>query len=292
MKKVNIFMVFGFVMIFWVCSFFAISSKAGDADMLTAGSRIPFSRRAIADANSLVSSTYAYPLQDIDEAQEEANQTEIAAENQNEVVHEPFFFVINVEHGQDFLLSSYRNPELRYYVVAFFREIARSQEIAEVILYYSCIFNIPPALAFSLCAEESSFRPRAFNRNRNETVDRGLFQLNSGSFPHLTVDEFYDIAINTRHGLAYLRERLDNAETEVAALAMYNAGIGRVSTAGTPQSTLNYISRILRRQRNIEERFMAKYVSVMQGRIVEVVKHYEPIEPVSFRLSLLTPLGR
>ena len=273
MKRNSIFSVFGFLIIVWICSFFAISSTAGEADLLPMEARIFLTR------------------QEIYIEQEQNGRLEITYDDEEEPVLQPKFLVLHLEPGQDLILSSYRDPEFRYYVVAFFRDLIRSQEIAEVILANACEFNIAPALAFALCAEESNFHPRAFNRNRNGSVDRGLFQLNSSSFPNLTLDEFYDIEINTRNGLAYLRWCLNTAGTEVAALAMYNAGATRVREAGTPQSTLNYISRILRRQRNIEEQFMAKYVRIVEERS-GTAEYEKSIEPAPFRLSLLAPLGR
>ena len=273
MKRNSIFSVFGFLIIVWVCSFFAISSTAGEANLFSTEARILVTR------------------QEVYIEQEQNGQIEINYDDQEEAVLQPTFLVLHIEKGQDLLLSSYRDPEFKYYVVAFFRDLIRSQEIAEVILANACVFDIPPALAFALCAEESNFHPRAFNRNRNGSVDRGLFQLNSSSFPNLTLDEFYDIEINTRNGLAHLRWCLNIAGTEVAALAMYNAGATRVREAGTPQSTLNYVSRILRRQRNMEEQFMAKYVRIVQERRI-AAENEEAIEPAPFRLSLLAPLGR
>jgi soluble lytic murein transglycosylase-like protein len=149
---------------------------------------------------------------------------------------------------------------------------------------------VPPALAFSLCAEESGYNPRALNRNKNETVARGLFQLNNASFPKLNVEDFYDTGVNVRHGLSHLRWCLNSAGTEVAALAMYNAGASRVHTVGTPKSTLDYISRILKRQRGIEERFAEYYYRIVEER--NAVEVTEEKEQVFFRFSMLTPLGR
>ena len=279
MKGKNIFLTFGFLIIVWACSFFAVSSKAGGVDLLCMEARIQVSGEEIA-------------------AEEEQCwdwDWDIAAEDEGEILPEPAFLVLNIEQTQMLILDSYRDPEFMSDVVAFFGEITGSQEIAEVILFNASAFNIPPSLAFALCAEESRFNPMAFNRNRNETVDRGLFQLNSGSFPDLPIQDFYDPEINTRNGLSYLRRCLDTAGSEVSALAMYNAGTTRVRTAGTPQSTLDYISRILRRQRNIEERFMVEYVRIVEERSVDIGYEHEyiaEVEAAPFRLSLLTPLGR
>lgn len=198
---------------------------------------------------------------------------------------EPPSQIVSFNKERDIILESYNDPELREKALNFFVDLTDSREVSIVVLDNAVIYNIPPALAFSLCAEESSYNPQAFNRNKNGSVDRGLFQLNSASFPDLKISEFYSPTVNARFGLAHLRWCLDTAGTEVAGLAMYNAGMTRVHAQGTPKHTLDYVSRILKRQRTIEELFLAEYTNFVQIEIAE-----KPQKP-PFRLSLLTPLG-
>ncbi|MCL1993362.1 MAG: lytic transglycosylase domain-containing protein [Spirochaetes bacterium] len=160
------------------------------------------------------------------------------------------------EDACDFILEKYRDIEYREWVIHFFAEIARSTEIASVILENTDRFDVPPALAFALVWEESRFNPRAINRaNRNGSIDRGLFQLNNRSFPQLEVNAFFNIETNAYLGVSYLRQSLDNAGYEIGALAMYNAGGSRVRYTGTPKVTLNYVHRILENRNRIEEAF-------------------------------------
>ena len=196
------------------------------------------------------------------------------------------FMVTGTAEWPDIILAAYRDPEFKEEVTAFFGELTGSNDVARVVLANSSALDISPALAFALCWEESRYNPVAYNVNRNETRDRGLFQLNSATFPALKVEDFYDLEINARHGLSHLRWCLNNAGTEVAGLAMYNAGTTRVRSAGTPKNTLDYISRILKQQRKIEGLFLAKYT-----RMVHANSGEEEQKP-PFRLSLLTPLGR
>lgn len=56
--------------------------------------------------------------------------------------------------------------------------------------------------------------------------------------------------------MRYLSSCLERGGNEVVAMAMYNAGPGRVAKYGTPKMTLNYISRIQGFQKIIENRFM------------------------------------
>jgi hypothetical protein len=191
----------------------------------------------------------------------------------------------------DVILELYRNEAFREEVEGFFGELTGSRELAQVVLVNAALFNIPPALAFSLCWEESRYNPRAVNRkNRNCTVDRGLFQLNNASFPKLKEEQFFNPELNSRYGLSHLRWCLDTAGTEVAALAMYNAGMSRVRSGGTPKITLDYISRIMERERKIEELFLAEHERITRIKI-EAEEEIPP-EKTGIRLSLLSPLGR
>ena len=195
--------------------------------------------------------------------------------------------ISGLEDGQDIILAFYRNPEYNMRVLDFFGGLVGSRDVAAAIVYHASVLDVPPALVFALCWEESRYNPRAINYNRNETVDRGLFQLNSATFPDLSTDDFYDLEINARHGIAHLRWCLETAGTDVAGLAMYNAGTARVRSSGTPKNTLDYISRILKNQRRIEELFIADCALIVEEKEID-----EPEGKALFRLSLLAPLGR
>ncbi|MDR1177809.1 MAG: lytic transglycosylase domain-containing protein [Spirochaetaceae bacterium] len=158
----------------------------------------------------------------------------------------------------DAVLELYGNEPFREKVVAFFGSITGSQEIAGQVLSQAWALNISPSLVFALIWEESLFNPRAMNRNTNNSIDRGLFQLNSASFPSLTPEDFFNITVNIRYGLAHLKMCLDQGRSEVAALAMYNAGLNRVRSGGTPERTLNYINRILGYRQGIEKLFLSE----------------------------------
>ena len=158
----------------------------------------------------------------------------------------------------------YRDPSTRAITLRFFTSLTQSETIARDILDNSERFGVRPSLAFALALEESEFRVDAINRNGG-SVDRGLFQLNSKSYPRLSVGDFYDPAINSRYGIAHLKSCLTQAGNEVAALAMYNAGNGSVERGATPQRTLNYVSRILAYDDNISSLFAAKVIAATRS---------------------------
>ena len=161
----------------------------------------------------------------------------------------------------DGILRYYRNEANRLEVTAFFSALVQSEEIAASILVNADRFDIPPSLAFALCWGESRFNPGAVNRaNRNRTVDRGLFQLNNESFPKLREADFFNPGVNAYYGMAHLRWCLDFGGSEVAGLAMYNAGANRVNAGTTPRHTLDHVSRILEFRSGIESLFQVEYV--------------------------------
>jgi soluble lytic murein transglycosylase-like protein len=160
----------------------------------------------------------------------------------------------------DLIARYYQDARTREATLEFFTTITQSETIARVILDNSIKFEVPPALSFALALEESDFRIDAINKNGG-SVDRGLFQLNSKSYPGLTIKDFYDPATNARYGVSHIKGCLTEAGNEVAALAMYNAGRNRVSRDATPKKTLNYVSRILAYEHNISSLFAAKVMA-------------------------------
>ena len=206
-----------------------------------------------------------------------------------EILPEPDFYLIEVLNLDipiiafegDPILAAYEDPLERDWIEAFFERMTGCRDIATIILTNAAEFDIPPSLAFSLSWEESRYNPRAVNRaNTNRTIDRGLFQLNSASFPDLKEQDFFDPRINAWYGLSHLRWCLDMAGTEVAGLAMYNAGLNRVRTDGTPKITLDYISRIINRQRRIDEIFLEEYMKMRP-----IIDYYTDLESMIVEVS-------
>jgi soluble lytic murein transglycosylase-like protein len=156
-------------------------------------------------------------------------------------------------------LALYRDPRSRGTVENFYFGVAGNASIGSIILEQASANDIPLPLAFALAWGESHFDARAFNRNP-QSVDRGLFQLNNRTFPGLRVEEFYDPRVNASLGLKHLRFCLDEADSELVALAMYNAGAVKVRK-GTPYTTLNHIARILEFRTKLEKDFLNALVS-------------------------------
>jgi hypothetical protein len=190
---------------------------------------------------------------------------------------EDFAKRVIVSDSQDIGLALYEDQEYRERIILYYEAITGSREIAETVLRNASVNHIPFSLAFSLMWAESRFNPDAFNRNAS-SIDRGLYQLNSESFPDLSLNQFYDIETNVSTGLSYLRYCLDLGKNEIVALAIYNAGHGRVSGAGAPLMTLDHVSNIMDYKSELERDF-ERYIS-QKGKIRTDKKSDKNLIPV------------
>jgi hypothetical protein len=82
--------------------------------------------------------------------------------------------------------------------------------------------------------------------------------------------------------MAHLRVCLDSGGTEIAALAMYNAGTGRVRSLGAPKNTLDYIHRILERRGKIERVFQIEAMRETELRLAENAENNAGEDPDLF----------
>ncbi len=165
-------------------------------------------------------------------------------------------------------LELYRQSFSRGSVEKFYSCITRDRDVALAILSEADNNDIPLSLAFALAYTESRYNPKAINSNSNSTTDRGLFQLNSNSFPGLTEADFFDPYISAKYGMSHLKFCLSSAGNEVSALAMYNAGTGRVRSNKTPQSTLNYVGKIITYQKMLESLFADEVEAYYETRLL------------------------
>jgi soluble lytic murein transglycosylase-like protein len=164
---------------------------------------------------------------------------------------------INLSSDSLSVLTFYRHPALRDAVIDFFVALTGSEEVALVNLYYADKYRINPFLIFALIYQESGYKPTVVSLN-SSSVDRGLFQLNNRTFPNLRDDDFFNVDTNVRHGIRHLIWCLDRANgNEAKALAVYNAGYGRVMTGSIPQSTQAYVRNITAYKDRLARKFKA-----------------------------------
>lgn len=165
-------------------------------------------------------------------------------------------------------LTLYRQPLSRSAVEWFYYQVTGNKSVTQAILAEAEKNDIPLSLAFALAHTESSYNARAVNKNSNTTIDRGLFQLNSNSFPDLSEADFFDPFVSAKYGMSHLKFCLSTAGNEVSALAMYNAGTGRVRSNKTPQSTLNYVGKIMSYEKMLDQMFTEQVVAYFETQLV------------------------
>lgn len=184
-------------------------------------------------------------------------QTRTQAEEQAAVMKTSYELSNSAQSQESYNLDEiYTNPTYRGIVQDFFTQQTGSTKIAEYILRESERHQLPVSLTFALAWVESRFDPLAVNYNQN-SIDRGVFQLNNRSFPNLRESQFFNPEENIVHGVAYLKYCLEQGENQVTALAMYNAGPRRVNEQGAPRMTLEHINKILEYREQLQQEFEA-----------------------------------
>ena len=175
----------------------------------------------------------------------------------------------------DGLLTAFRNPITRAAVLKFLEGRIGDADITRALVEAADRYELDPALVVALSWQESKFNTRASGVNRNSSIDRGLMQLNSSTFPFLDTEDFYNPYLNADYGAAYLRETMNLSGNIVAALAMYNAGPYRVGTIGAPRMTLDYISNVMNYRNDILQGFREEVASggVLMSRDIKPVKN-------------------
>ena len=175
---------------------------------------------------------------------------------ENKASFSPIYFDDNEKAGSvDKGLQFYRNPSTRAAVEWFYLRVTGNRDVTMAVLDAANREDIPLSLAFALCYTESRFNRYAYNLNTNGSIDRGLFQLNDRSFPHLMENDFFAADTSARVGMKHLRFCMNVAGNDLTAVAMYNAGVSRVRNDQTPASTLRYVSRIASYRANLQTSF-------------------------------------
>lgn len=203
---------------------------------------------------------------EIAETQVIPEEEDLISEAFQEYLAEVSFEKIN--SSTDAGLTLYRQSISRSSVEWFYTHITGNRDIALAITSEADRNDIPLSLAFALAFVESRYNAKAVNSNSNNTTDRGLFQLNSNSFPTLSEADFFDPYVSSKYGMSHLKFCLNSAGNEVSGLAMYNAGTNRVRSNKTPQTTLNYIGKIMTYQNMLDELFREEVVSYYEAQLM------------------------
>jgi soluble lytic murein transglycosylase-like protein len=108
---------------------------------------------------------------------------------------------------------------------------------------YSLLFGVDSDLVRAVINGESDGNPKAYNRNRNGSHDRGLMQINSCNFKWLSeelgITDFYDPRQNIKAGcymLGQLSRRYDNMHRVLMSYNMGERKAKKLFKSGTTSS--------------------------------------------------------
>ena len=114
--------------------------------------------------------------------------------------------------------------------------------------------GVPLEIAEAIVSVESGWNPFATRRNRNGTIDAGLWQLNSRTIKWLAKRynsgqpiNAYDPYVSTRIALKFIGDLYSVTGSWAATYASYNAGIGTVWSGDIPTHTVWYVKQIQER---------------------------------------------
>lgn len=125
-------------------------------------------------------------------------------------------------------------------------EVIRSERLIELVNRYSAKYGVDPRLVYSLIEQESRFNKMAVSPKGAQ----GLMQIMPDTQRFLGLTDPFDEEKNIDAGVRYLKAMLQRFETEVMALAAYNAGPEAVTRhGGVPpyDETKDYVLRVVDR---------------------------------------------
>ena len=103
-------------------------------------------------------------------------------------------------------------------------DVRRTPTVGEMIVSKASARGVPPHLAAAVAWRESKFQIGALHKNKNGTVDVGVFQLNSHYFPEaprMSVEE------NISAGIDFIGEKIKQCRTEAGPVIRFAFTHGR-----------------------------------------------------------------
>lgn len=149
-------------------------------------------------------------------------------------------------------------------LVNVYGEILKDKEYVGVIIKEAIERKIPVNLALAIAWWESDFKKNAINKNVKNgevvSVDRGIFQLNSKSFPKLDIDDFYNPYKNINTGLDYIKYLYNRFDSWESVILAYNWGEGNVASDAKPTyKAIFYFGKITEKERILDVEFTKKF---------------------------------
>jgi len=136
--------------------------------------------------------------------------------------------------------------------VSYYSKLTTNRQVLREIIIQSIENKVPINLSLAIAKKESNFRINAVNYNYDsdgnvKSIDRGIFQLNSLSFPGLTEEDFFNYKTNIYYGVRYLKYCIESFDSYSQAVSAYNGGHYRVENNENvfETATYNYVSDVI-----------------------------------------------
>jgi soluble lytic murein transglycosylase-like protein len=137
--------------------------------------------------------------------------------------------------------------------IEFYYITINNKMVVDTVFLCSRVFSLSPDLIFAIAKTESRFNPKAINYNENGSIDKGVMQLNSYSFPHLSDKELYDIEYNIIIGSKHFAELMKEFDgNQLLSICAYNCGSWTVKNNKVPTKTLVYANKVMNNKMKFE----------------------------------------
>jgi len=142
------------------------------------------------------------------------------------------------------------------------------ESLIALIILVATEAGIPPnfALAVAICEGNDLNHLAVSKRNRDGSVDRGIFQLNSYVYPNVN---WSDPETNIRLGIYHLRRliEMDCHITYWDVAVSYNAGhLYMLNKTSPPQSSVDYANRVMQAYTDLSNGYVNPVIKFYRGR--------------------------
>ncbi|MGE4536041.1 MAG: lytic transglycosylase domain-containing protein [Desulfovibrio sp.] len=144
--------------------------------------------------------------------------------------------------------------------------LIEDKKLLRLVNIYSRKNGLDPRLVYALIEQESRFNPCAVSPKGAQ----GIMQIMPDTQKVLGLSEPFDAERNIAAGTKYLRSMLDRFQTEVMALAAYNAGPGAVAKhGGVPpyEETKDYVLKVVDRYFYLRQRYPVEDLDAMHKKL-------------------------
>jgi soluble lytic murein transglycosylase-like protein len=129
-----------------------------------------------------------------------------------------------------------------------------NEEAVKYIIEYSLEQGVPVNLSFSLALAESNFNNQTPpNKNKDGSIDYGIFRLNSKYYPN--IKKYSNLQNNIKEGISHLKKEYLKYGSYDLAIMTYNCG----SPTNIGAISIQHLNNVLAFEKKLDEWFNYKY---------------------------------